>query len=147
MYHDGAGCKKPLCDCEITGRLLRGEASVPWYGGRRFKNLLIMNVIIMSILFFANLFSETEPAENARAIGDRLFWAGKHEEALPHFNKILEKDPNNLYALSKKCDVLRFIKLYKEALSCYDGALTIHPDSFTLQDGRKETTKLLSKQK
>lgn len=142
MYHDGAGCKKHLCNCGITGRFLRGEESEPWYGGGRLRSILIMNAIIWSVLFLANILYE--PEENARVEGDKLVWAGKHEQALPYFNKILERDPNNLYALSKKCDILRFLNIYQEALICYEGALAMYPNSFVLQDGKKDTNKLLA---
>jgi hypothetical protein len=43
-----------------------------------------------NILFHPKVIGD-EPPSNI-SVGDKLFWEGKHEEALPYYNKVLEKE-------------------------------------------------------
>lgn len=65
--------------------------------------------------------------------GTLLFSEKKYEEALEIFNKVLEINPNDDEALSRKGLTLEFLGRYDEALSALNIAIEINPkDTFSL---------------
>lgn len=61
--------------------------------------------------------------------GCRLFSEKRYEDALDVFNKALEINPKNEFALSRKGVALEFLSKYEEALNALDKALEINPQS------------------
>lgn len=54
---------------------------------------------------------------------------GKHNEAIDCYDKVLEIDPNSVYAWNGKANALNGLGEYTEAIKFYDKALEIDPNN------------------
>ena len=60
--------------------------------------------------------------------GAALGILGKYEKSIKCYDKALEIDPNDVFAITNKGDALDNLGRYEEAITCYDKALEIKPN-------------------
>jgi tetratricopeptide (TPR) repeat protein len=65
---------------------------------------------------------------------------GKHEEAIQCFDRALEIDPENDYALAMKGACFAILHKHEEAMQCYDRALEIDPENANYKTMKDELT-------
>ena len=61
--------------------------------------------------------------------GQRCATEGKHEMAIRFFDQVIQEDPHAADAWLAKCNELKSLERYPEALECYNTALSIDPKS------------------
>lgn len=77
--------------------------------------------------------------------GDALFDAGRFDDAITFYDKVLEEDFENVDALVSIGDALRELGNYEEALECYDEVLDIDSEYAELWFNRGEVLKELKR--
>jgi tetratricopeptide (TPR) repeat protein len=61
--------------------------------------------------------------------GKRCAKEGKHEQAIGYFDQAIRENPESADAWLAKCNELKALERYPEALECYTSALKIDPKS------------------
>ena len=61
--------------------------------------------------------------------GQRCAKEGKHELAIRYFDQVIQENPEAAEAWLAKCNELKSLERYPEALECYTTALRIDPKS------------------
>jgi len=61
--------------------------------------------------------------------GQRCAKEGKHEQAIGYFDQVIRDNPDSADAWLAKCNELKALERYSEALECYSTALKIDPRS------------------
>jgi len=71
--------------------------------------------------------------EDLIEMGIELNESEQYEEALIHFDKVLELDPDNVGALNEKGAILLKLDQFEEAISYFDRALILEPQNHEIQ--------------
>lgn len=96
---------------------------------KKFFIFIVTVIIILSLpVILAGIFyRENSEAENLYKEGERWEKQGRHKEALLSYNKALDIEPQNVYILKNKGNLLYKNGKYDEAIECFDKALEINP--------------------
>lgn len=62
-----------------------------------------------------------------------------YQEALLAYDRQIEENPNNIFAIIDKANVLNQLRQYQQALATYERALEINPDSTLASIGKGNT--------
>ena len=77
--------------------------------------------------------------DDVDALSDRgaaLDNSGQYEEAISYYDKVLAKDPNNIFALGNKELTLSNLARNQEAIEYYDKVLAIDPNDIFALDSK-----------
>ncbi|MBI1836798.1 MAG: tetratricopeptide repeat protein [Flavobacteriia bacterium] len=77
---------------------------------------------------------DKQKADNIVSEGVQLHDKGSYEQALSQYDKALEVDKNNFYALSEKAYTLLVIEKYSEAIKYCQKAIEFHPEEKELKN-------------
>ncbi|WP_222424843.1 tetratricopeptide repeat protein [Candidatus Nitrosocosmicus arcticus] len=94
----------------------------------------IFDVILSPVEYYDKLLSVTNDNTTLHSIGNSLFDLGNYSEAIKAYDKVLEIDPNDVYALANKAISLKKLGNYSEVIKYYDKALAIDPDNIEILD-------------
>jgi len=74
-----------------------------------------------------------------------LLTSGRYDEILDYCLVILTKNPLNIKALKYKAYSLYFLGRYDEAISCYDKAIEVEPESPSNYEGKSRALEKLGR--
>jgi len=99
-----------------------------------YLNIFIGILCIIIAFTLTPSFSEVSTnIEDFIEMGIELDESEQYEEALIHFDKILELDPDNVGALNEKGVILLKLDQFEEAISYFDRALILEPQNREIQ--------------
>ena len=82
-----------------------------------------------STSILTNTITKANTVNNLINEGVSILIAGRYNEAINLFDKVLAVDPNNTLALSNKGTTLAYLQKYNEAISLFNKALSIEPNN------------------